>query len=60
MAGDNVQGGAAVPMGYRDTRIGGNRNGRGDAGHFLKGNTVLTEEFQLFTAPAKEEGVAAF
>ena len=59
MAGDDVQGGAEIPMGHRNACVGGNRNGGGDAGDLLEGDLVLGEKLQLLTASAKEEGIAA-
>ena len=59
VAGDNVEGGAAVPVGHRDAPVGGHRDGRGDAWHLLEGHPVAGQQLQLLAAPAEEEGVAA-
>ena len=59
MAGDNVYAGAEIPVGHGDSGIGRGRQRGGHSGDHLKGNFVLTEQLQLFTAPAEQEGVAA-
>ena len=59
VAGDDVEGGAAVPVGHRDAPVGGGGDGGGDAGHLLKGDAVLGQQLQLLAAPAEQEGVAA-
>ena len=59
VSGDNVQGGAAVPVGHRNAAVGGHRQGGGDPRHHLEGHLMLGQQLQLLTAPAKEKGVAA-
>ena len=57
MAGDNMEGGAIIPVGHRNTGIGKGRHGRGDTGHHLKGYTVLNQQLQLLAAPAEDKGI---
>ena len=59
VTGDDVHGGAVLPMGHRDSCVGGHRQCRGHARHLLKGNAVFLQQLQLLTAPAEQEGVAA-
>ena len=60
VAGDDVDGGAVVPVGHRNPPIGGGGDGGGDAGDLLEGDAPLRQGLQLLSAPAEHEGVASF
>ena len=59
MARDDVDGGAEIPVGHRNARIGGYGQGGGNPRHHLEGDARRFQQLQLFPAPAKEEGIAA-
>lgn len=59
MAGDDMDGGAKIPVRHRNAAVSRNRHRRGDAGHHLIVHPMGRQELQLLPAPAEQERIAA-